>query len=202
MRRRTLIFTVAAAGVAALMPLACRSVSSSEASEALSANNSSEESDTMLRVGDMAPDFQFTDLDGQTASLSGLLERGPAVVYFYPADFTGVCTRQACMFRDAHEDLAAAGVQVIGVSPQGDDSHARFRAENSLPFPLLADTDKRVIRAYGVDGPFGVGVRRASFFIGTDGRIEDVVLADLRVGPHQDFVRRVLERVRPSEPQP
>ncbi|MBN1476813.1 peroxiredoxin [Candidatus Sumerlaeota bacterium] len=147
-----------------------------------------------MQVGDTAPDFELTDLDGQTRRLTDLLAEGPVIVYFYPADFTGVCTRQACMFRDRSEDLNARGVQVVGVSPQDMESHGRFQREHGLPFPLVADTDKSLVRAYGVNGPMGIGVRRVSFLVGQDGVIQSVVRADLSVGPHQALVDRLLEQ--------
>jgi peroxiredoxin Q/BCP len=156
------------------------------------AQNTDEEVTAMLQAGDTAPDFEFTDLDGQTRRLSDLLANGPVIVYFYPADFTGVCTRQACMFRDRSEELNARGVQVVGISPQDMESHGRFQREYELPFPLVADTDKTLIRAYGVNGPMGFGVRRVSFLVGQDGIIQNAVRADLSVGPHQALVDRLL----------
>jgi thioredoxin-dependent peroxiredoxin len=153
-----------------------------------------EEGTDMLQVGDNAPDFEFTDLDGRTRRLTELLADGPVIVYFYPADFTGVCTRQACMFRDRSEDLSARGVQVVGVSPQDMESHGRFQREYELTFPLVADIDKAIVRAYGVNGPLGIGVRRVSFLVGQDGVIRNVVRADLSVGPHQALVDLVLEQ--------
>ena len=130
-------------------------------------------------------------------TLASLLADGPLVLYFYPADFTPVCTREACMFRDVHPELTAAGVRIFGVSPQGESSHAAFRAEHDLPFPLLADADRRLVKAYGASGPFGIGVRRVSYFIAADGRVADREVADLRVARHQGFVERVLARARP-----
>jgi thioredoxin-dependent peroxiredoxin len=146
----------------------------------------------MLKRGERAPDFTLPDQDGQQRSLSQLLLAGPLVLYFYPADFTPGCTREACSIRDMHDDIAAAGMRVVGVSPQDAASHARFRARHDLPFTLLADPDKRVARAYGVDGPLGIGVRRATFLIGTDGIIKDTVLADFRVERHEAFIRDAL----------
>jgi peroxiredoxin Q/BCP len=81
---------------------------------------------------------------------------------------------------------------VVGVSPQSPDSHRRFREEYALPFVLLSDEDKTAIRAYGVDGPLGIGVRRATFLIDERRRIVDAVLADLRIGRHQEFVERAV----------
>jgi peroxiredoxin Q/BCP len=154
----------------------------------------------MLRPGDTAPDFELTDDRNRKVRLSSLLREGPLILYFYPADFTPVCTREACMFRDVHEDLAARGVRVLGVSTQAPETHARFRQRHGLPFPLLADTDKSVARAYGALGFLGLALRRISYLIGKDGRILDVVRADLRLGRHQEFVGRVLETLRDEKP--
>jgi len=143
----------------------------------------------MLQPGDHAPDFTLPDQDGQQVSLRALLAEGPLVLYFYPADFTPGCTKEACSIRDMHDEIAAAGMRVVGVSPQDAESHARFRDKHRLPFTLVADPDKLAIKAYGVDGPLGVGVRRATFLVGRDGVIRDMVLADLRVGRHEAFIR-------------
>jgi len=146
----------------------------------------------MLTAGDKAPDFTLPDQDGQPVSLHALLKNGPVVLYFYPADFTPGCTREACSIRDMHDEIAAAGMRVVGVSPQDAESHARFRAKHGLPFTLLADPDKKAVKAYGVDGPLGVGVRRATYLVGPDGVIRDAVLADLRIGRHEEFIRKAV----------
>jgi peroxiredoxin Q/BCP len=147
----------------------------------------------MLQRGDEAPDFSLPDQDGRSRRLSELLKAEPLILYFYPADFTPGCTREACDLRDLHARILAAGLKVVGVSPQSPESHRRFRDEHALPFVLLSDEDKRVIKAYGVDGPLGIGVRRATFLIDARRRIVDAVLADLRIGRHQEFVERAIE---------
>lgn len=152
----------------------------------------------MLEIGDRAPEFSASDQHGTTHALSAMLERGGVVVYFYPVDFSPVCTMEACAFRDRYEALDAVDVQIVGVSPQSADSHRRFAEFHRLPFPLLADPDKRIIRAYGVDGPLGFGVRRATFYIGPDGTIENRVVSDLFVGGHVDLIRKLLEQRRKS----
>ncbi|HUG99328.1 MAG TPA: peroxiredoxin [Gammaproteobacteria bacterium] len=152
----------------------------------------------MLGPGDRAPDFTLPDQDGRDISLSELLADGPLVLYFYPADFTPGCTKEACTIRDMHGEIAAAGMRVVGIAPQDAASHARFRAEHKLPFTLLADRDKTVIRAWGVDGPLGIGVRRATFLVGGDGVIRDAVLADIRIGRHEEFIRAVIATAAPS----
>lgn len=146
----------------------------------------------MLKTGDPAPDFALPDQDGQTVHLSQLLSTGPVLLYFYPADFTPGCTKEACSIRDMHEDIADVGIRVIGISPQDEDSHSRFRRKHNLPFTLLADKDKSVVKAYGVDGPLGIGVRRATFLIDGSGEIADVVVADILVGKHSDFIRQAI----------
>ena len=145
----------------------------------------------MLAPGNRAPDFTAPDQNKQPVSLTGLLKNGPLILYFYPADFTPGCTREACALRDLSAQLLAAKVTVAGVSPQSADSHAAFAAKYSLPFILLCDPDRALIKAYGVTGPLGFGVRRASFLINTSGLIEDAVLADLRIGRHEAFFRKV-----------
>lgn len=152
----------------------------------------------MLKAGDRAPDFSLPDQDGRPVGLSGLLADGPVVLYFYPADFTPGCTKEACAIRDMHDDLLDAGVRVVGVSPQDSASHARFRARHGLQFMLLADTDKTAIKAFGVDGPLGIGVRRATYLISPEGVIEDMVLADVMVGKHAQFIRRAADATRRS----
>ena len=150
----------------------------------------------MLKTGQQAPDFTLSDQDGHSVRLSEALAEGPVLLYFYPADFTPGCTKEACDIRDMHEDISAVGIRVIGVSPQDEGSHGRFRDKHRLPFTLLADTDKAVIKAYGVDGPLGIGVRRATFLIAPSGQIEDVLLADLLIGKHSDFIRQAVARRR------
>jgi len=146
----------------------------------------------MLKPGSQAPEFVLPDHDGKDVSLSELLADGPLILYFYPADFTPVCTKEACTFRDVFTDLRTVGLQVAGISPQDSASHRRFRAQQRLPFPLLSDEQKTVIKLYDVDGPLGVGVRRATFLINTDRSIQDAVLADLMVSRHAEFLEKAV----------
>ena len=146
----------------------------------------------MLAPGNRAPDFTASNQNNEPVSLADLLKSGPLLLYFYPADFTPGCTREACTLRDLTAQLRAAKVTVAGVSPQSPASHEAFATKYALPFTLLCDPDKVLIKAYGVNGPLGFGVRRASFLINTDGVIEDAVLADLRIGRHEAFFRKVV----------
>jgi peroxiredoxin Q/BCP len=142
----------------------------------------------MLEIGDIAPDIQL-----EPGSLYELLDRGPVVVYFYPADFSPVCTAQACMIRDLYSELAAAGITVIGVSPQGKSMHDRFKSMNRLPFHLVADAGMKVTRAYKSMGMFGLpipfGVRRVTYLIGKDRRVLDRATGELGIGAHSRMIK-------------
>jgi thioredoxin-dependent peroxiredoxin len=154
----------------------------------------------MLKAGERAPEFTLPDETGTDRSLTELLSTGAIVLYFYPADFTPGCTRQACVLRDLHDEIQRAGLRVVGISPQSPESHTKFRAKYDLPFVLLSDQHKAVIKMYGVNGPLGVGVRRASYLIDGGRRIRDSVLADFMIGKHKDFVRKAIE-LRAANPQ-
>ena len=146
----------------------------------------------MLPIGGRAPEFTLPDQNDQSVSLSTLLRYGPLILYFYPADFTPGCTREACSIRDLHAEILQVGLDVAGVSPQMPESHRAFREKYKLPFTLLADVEKFVIRMYDVQGPFGFGVRRATYLIDQARYIRAAVLADFRIGEHAEFVRRAV----------
>ena len=133
-----------------------------------------------LEAGEPAPDFTLRADDGSTVSLSDL--RGTTVaLYFYPKDDTSGCTAQACGFRDMSREFDAAGVRVIGVSPDSVESHVSFRDKNGLPFTLLSDPDHAAAEAYGVwveksmYGRTFMGVERSTFVIGPDGVLQQTL---------------------------
>ncbi len=146
----------------------------------------------MIKAGERAPEFTLPDETAIDRSLTELLSPGAIVLYFYPADFTPGCTMQACKLRDLHDEISSAGLRVVGISPQSPQSHAKFKAKYQLPFVLLSDEQKTVIKMYGVNGPLGIGVRRASYLIDGSRRIRDAVMADFRIGRHADFVRKAI----------
>ena len=146
----------------------------------------------MIKVDERAPEFTLPDDTGKDRSLTELLSAGAIILYFYPADFTPGCTRQACALRDIHAEIEHAGLTVVGVSPQSPESHRQFRAKHQLPFVLLSDEQKTVIKMYGVNGPLGIAVRRATYLIDGGRRVRDVVLADFMIGRHEDFVRKAI----------
>jgi len=130
-----------------------------------------------LEPGDTAPGFSLSDDTGKTVSLSDFAGR-KVVVYFYPAAMTPGCTTQACDFSDSLDSLQAAGVSVLGISPDKPEKLAKFRANDSLTIPLLSDADKSVMQAYGAYGEkkmYGKtveGVIRSTFVVDEDGKIE------------------------------
>jgi peroxiredoxin len=143
-----------------------------------------------LNVGDAAPDFELPGTGGKTYRLADYRGR-KLVLAFYPGDFTAVCTKQFCSYRDQGEQLDKLGAEVLGISPQSVDSHERFTEEKQLNVPLLADEDKSVARAYGVlAGPM---VRRAIFVIDEQGvvRHRKVTLAGLTYESVDDLERAV-----------
>ena len=130
----------------------------------------------MLEPGTAPPPFTLEDASGRRVSLDDFRGRN-VVLYFYPADDTPGCTKEACGFRDAWDELAALGVTVLGVSPDAAPSHRAFAAKYRLPFTLLSDPDRSVMRAYGAYGEktmYGrkvTGVIRSTVWIGPDGRV-------------------------------
>ena len=151
----------------------------------------------MIHEGTTAPDFTLTDDAGNEVTLSDL--RGSAIVlYFYPKDDTPGCTAQACGIRDAWGEFETSGAVVLGVSPDGEASHSKFKEKYDLPFTLLADTDHEVAEAYGVWGEKSyagrtyMGVDRSTFVIDADG---NVAKAFLKVKP-DEHADQVLEALR------
>ena len=141
----------------------------------------------MIAEGQEAPDFELTNDAGETVRLSDLRGR-QVVLYFYPKDDTPGCTTQACGLRDAWSDIERTGAVVLGVSPDSESSHEKFRRKYELPFTLLADTGHEVAERYGVWGEkkyMGrayMGVSRSTFVIAADGT-----------------VKKVFEKVKPAE---
>jgi peroxiredoxin Q/BCP len=146
----------------------------------------------MLKPGDKAPEFVLANDEGTDTSLNELLRDGPLILYFYPADFTPGCTKEACSIRDIHEDIQAVGLTVVGISPQDVESHRKFRDRYELPFTLLSDPNKEVVKLYDVDGMFGVGLQRATFLISQDGKIQDAVIANVRISRHAEFIEKAV----------
>jgi peroxiredoxin Q/BCP len=138
------------------------------------------EKEKVLEEGAMAPDFEMRDGNGKTTRLSDLRGKKSVVAYFYPKDFTPGCTMEATEFTKDYEKFKKAGIEIIGISPDSEESHAKFRDKMGIPYPLVADTENEVSRKYGVYGLkqfMGreyMGVNRSTFLIDKTGRISKV----------------------------
>lgn len=133
-----------------------------------------------LSEGQKAPGFTANDQNGKSISLSNFAGKS-IILYFYPKDDTPGCTAEACSFRDNYESLLAEGFEVLGVSTDDEKSHLKFIGKYNLPFSLIADTDKKIVEAYGVwveknmYGKKYMGVSRKTFIIDKNGMIRKVI---------------------------
>ncbi|MFC7729889.1 thioredoxin-dependent thiol peroxidase [Actinomadura keratinilytica] len=149
-----------------------------------------------LQPGDVAPEFELPDADGNPVSLTSLRGRR-VILYFYPAAMTPGCTRESVDFQAGLADFEAAGATVVGISPDAPPKLAKFREKEGLTFPLLSDPDADVLRAYGAYGEkklYGrvvVGVIRSTFIIDPDGKIEHAYY-NVKATGHVDRLRRDL----------
>lgn len=147
-----------------------------------------------MRAHDLAPDFTLPDQEGQPRTLSTLLQSGPVVLFFYPAALSPGCTRESCHFRDLAQEFSALGAQVVGVSMDEVDRQDAFARRHALGYPLLSDPEGRVAELYGVKRSLGfLRVKRATFVIGTDRRLVDVIHSEVSMSAHAD---RALEALR------
>jgi peroxiredoxin Q/BCP len=134
----------------------------------------------VIEKGDLAPDFTLTSDAGERVTLSSLRGR-PVVLYFYPKDNTPGCTTQACAIRDSYADFETKNAVVLGVSPDSESSHVKFKEKYGLPFTLLADPDHAISEQYGVwkERSFGgrkyMGIERSTFVIDEEGRVAKVM---------------------------
>lgn len=155
-----------------------------------------------LKVGDVAPDFEVTARQAgkdRVISLGSILADKHLVLYFYPRDFTTVCTREACGFQGAYAELAGGDAEVVGVSGDDAETHDRFAREHGLQFPLVSDPERALARRYGATSVLRdmLGVpARLTYVIGRNGRIEGVFDSAIRASQHVDGARAVIERLR------
>jgi thioredoxin-dependent peroxiredoxin len=152
---------------------------------------------SLLAVGTQAPDFTTTDQDGKKRSLSDF--KGKRVIlYFYPKDNTSGCTKEACAFRDHFDEFRRLGVEILGVSVDSEKSHQSFVKKHGLPFTLLADTDKRLVEAYGVWGEkslYGkkyMGTNRVTYLIDEGGKIA-AVFPKVKPDTHAEEMLAILQ---------
>jgi peroxiredoxin Q/BCP len=150
-----------------------------------------------LKVGQPAPDFTVTAADGRELKLADFRGKKHVVLYFYPADFTAVCTKETCGFRDIYQDLASKDTEVIGVSVDDDAKHRAFADKYRLPFALVSDPDRALSATYGATGGVLdlVGFkksRRVTYVIDKQGTIRGVFQGELSASKHVDGAKGVI----------
>lgn len=148
-----------------------------------------------LQVGERAPDFRLPALSGGEVGLSDFLGRKNVVLFFYPKDGSPGCTVEACTFRDSYEDFAKVGAEVIGISSDSLESHAKFAERHHLPMQLLTDSGGRVRARYDVKSSLGLVPGRETFIIDKQGIIRHVFRSQLRVKRHVAQALAVLEKL-------
>src|SRR5262249_13719460 len=153
---------------------------------------------TTVEVGDAAPEFTLPDQSGALVSLADLIRDRVVVLYFYPKDETPGCRAEACSFRDSYDVFADAGAQVVGVSGDSVESHARFAGRHELPFVLLADVDGAVRRAYGVAPVLGLLPGRVTFVSDRHGVVRHVFSSLGRIGTHVESALAVVKELAPA----
>lgn len=152
-----------------------------------------------LKPGDKAPPFKLQNENQEWVALADLLENGPLMLIFYPGDFTPVCTKQLCSYRDAWSDFQGAGIQMVGISPDEPGEHKRFRTQFGFSFPLLSDPGKAVFSNYGVLVPLIGAAGRGTYILDRDGTIlyREVELTPLTHQKPQELIG-VLDDLRRS----
>lgn len=152
-----------------------------------------------LRVGQKAPDFDVTASSGKKLKLSDFAGKKNVVLYFYPGDFTPVCTRETCGFRDMYEDLAGQETEVIGVSVDSDESHRKFADKYKVPFDLVSDENRELSKAYGTSDGFLRSLfkksGRITYVIDKKGEIAGVFEGELNAAKHTDGVRALVAKL-------
>ena len=148
-----------------------------------------------LKIGDQAPDFDVLAHDGKRIKLADYAGKKNVVLYFYPKDFTVVCTAEACGFRDMYDELLGKDTEVIGVSVDNDDSHGRFAKKHGVTFPLVADPKKELAARYKATGFLNDllgGTKRITYVIDKTGKIAGVFDSAIRASNHLDGVKKTI----------
>lgn len=149
-----------------------------------------------MQTGDLAPDFTLIDQDGKERTLSTMLLDGPVVLFFYPVAMSKGCTKESCHFRDLAAEFAALGAQRLGISMDDVATQAKFTKKNDLDYPLLADVHGNVATLYGVRRSLDLmKVKRATFVIGQDRRVAEIVMSELSMNTHADKSLDALRRL-------
>jgi thioredoxin-dependent peroxiredoxin len=142
----------------------------------------------MMKPGDLAPDFELPDQEGTTRRLGEFLEKGPVVLFFYPAALSPGCTRESCHFRDLASEFAEVGAQRVGISADPVEKQHKFADKHGFDYPLLSDEDGTVAAQFGVKRALPLlPNKRATFVIGTDRRVTTVIASEINMAKHADL---------------
>lgn len=151
-----------------------------------------------LRIGQKAPDFDVVTAKGDRLKLSEFVGKKNVVLYFYPADFTPVCTKETCGFRDVYDELASRDTEIIGISVDSHASHQRFAERYHVPFQLVSDENRAIAKSYEATSFLRdlLGkVARITYVIDKRGEIAGVFQSELRASKHVDGVRALVEKL-------
>ena len=146
-----------------------------------------------MRTGDLVPEFELPDQEGVTRTLSEFLEKGPVVLFFYPAALTTGCTKESCHFRDLAAEFEAVGGQRVGISADPVEKQRKFSDKHAFDYPLLSDTDRTVAGVFGVKRGLSIlPNKRATFVIGTDRKVVEVITSEINMDKHADLALEAL----------
>lgn len=153
-----------------------------------------------MEPGDVVPDFELPDEDGRPRQLSELADGHPVVLFFYPAAMTYGCTHESCHFRDLAAEFEAVGARRVGISADGVEKQKQFSDKHSFDYPLLSDPDGAVATTFGVRRRFTKlsPTKRATFVIGPDLRVIDVIRSEVRMNVHADRALDILRSAAPA----
>jgi peroxiredoxin Q/BCP len=146
-----------------------------------------------MQSGDLVPEFELPDQDGVERTLSEFLEKGPTVLFFYPAALTTGCTKESCHFRDLAAEFEAVGAQRVGISADPVEKQRKFSDKHAFDYPLLSDTDRTVAAVFGVKRGLSIlPNKRATFVIGTDRKVIEVITSEINMDKHADLALEAL----------
>lgn len=146
-----------------------------------------------MKAGDVVSDFELPDQDGAPRTLGEFLEKGPVVLFFYPAALSPGCTRESCHFRDLAAEFGAAGAQRVGISADRVEKQREFADKHGFDYPLLSDRDGEVAAQFGVKRSLSLlPNKRATFVIGTDRKVVEVITSEVNMSKHADLALEAL----------
>jgi peroxiredoxin Q/BCP len=149
-----------------------------------------------VAAGSLAPNFTLLSQSGKMVSLRDFLDKKPVILFFYPKDDTPGCTKEACAFRERHEDFRELNAEVIGISSDPVESHRSFAAKHELPFTLLSDEGGKVRKLYGASSTFGLVPGRVTYVLDKEGVVRHLFSSQLGVEEHVEEALEALRSIR------